>query len=878
MIADITSPAPQAVRLADYRSPVFLIDEVELTFELEPAATIVRAVQRLRRQGPGDLVLDGEDLETLSVGVDGHALPAESYRIDVTTLTISDLPDACTLETVTRIDPQANTQLMGLYVSGGVFCTQCEAEGFRRITWFQDRPDIMSRFKVRIEADKTRFPVLLSNGNPVGSGDLPDGRHFALWHDPFPKPVYLFALVAGDLACLEDSFTTRSGRKVALRIYASAADIGQCDHAMASLKHSMKWDEDTYGLEYDLDLFMIVAVGDFNFGAMENKGLNIFNTSATLARRDTATDADFVSVERIIAHEYFHNWTGDRVTCRDWFQLTLKEGLTVFRDQQFTADRHSAAVKRISDVALLRDSQFTEDAGPLAHPIRPDQYVEINNFYTRTVYEKGAEVIRMIHTLIGPAAFRKGMDLYFERHDGQAVTCEDFVAAMADASGRDFEQFMEWYRNAGTPRVDVRREWDAATGSLTLELSQTTPATPGQPSKPPLHMPIRMGLVARDGTALPVQLAGENEPQGTDRVIELTKPVQRFTFIGLDAEPVPSLLRRFSAPVKLDAGYSDDELALLLAEDEDAFNRWEAGQTLALRELLSLVEAHEAGRALVPGQGLIRAFGITLDRAAADPAFAARALILPSTGFLAQAMPVIRVEAIAAAQRALRTALGLALADRWQTIYDALADSGPFSIEPLAMGRRALRNVALAYLGWAGKAEEATVRQYHEAGNMTDRLAALRVASDTAQPGRDELLADFYAAWQGEPLVVNKWFALQASTEDDAAPERVGALTRHPAFTLKNPNRVRAVLATFATGNLLGFHHEDGAGYRLLTDMALELDRLNPSVAARLLTSLGRWRRFDGKRQELMRAELERVLATAGLSRDSFEIASKSLR
>ncbi len=878
MIADITSPAPQAVRLADYRPPVFLVDEVELTFELEPAATIVRAVQRLRRQGPGDLVLDGEDLETLSVGVDGHPLPAESYRIDATTLTISDLPDACTLETVTRIDPQANTQLMGLYVSGGVFCTQCEAEGFRRITWFQDRPDIMSRFKVRIEADKTRFPVLLSNGNPVGSGDLPDGRHFALWHDPFPKPVYLFALVAGDLACLEDSFTTRSGRKVALRIYASAADIGQCDHAMASLKHSMKWDEDTYGLEYDLDLFMIVAVGDFNFGAMENKGLNIFNTSATLARRDTATDADFVSVERIIAHEYFHNWTGDRVTCRDWFQLTLKEGLTVFRDQQFTADRHSAAVKRISDVALLRDSQFTEDAGPLAHPIRPDQYVEINNFYTRTVYEKGAEVIRMIHTLIGPAAFRKGMDLYFERHDGQAVTCEDFVAAMADASGRDFEQFMEWYRNAGTPRVDVRREWDAATGSLTLELSQTTPATPGQPSKPPLHMPIRMGLVARDGTALPVQLAGENEPQGTDRVIELTKPVQRFTFIGLDAEPVPSLLRRFSAPVKLDAGYSDDELALLLAEDEDAFNRWEAGQTLALRELLSLVEAHEAGRALVPGQGLIRAFGITLDRAAADPAFAARALILPSTGFLAQAMPVIRVEAIAAAQRALRTALGLALADRWQTIYDALADSGPFSIEPLAMGRRALRNVALAYLGWAGKAEAATVRQYREAGNMTDRLAALRVASDTAQAGRDELLADFYAAWQGEPLVVNKWFALQATTEDDAAPERVAALTRHPAFTLKNPNRLRAVLATFATGNLLGFHREDGAGYRLLTDMALELDRLNPSVAARLLTSLGRWRRFDGKRQELMRAELERVLGTAGLSRDSFEIASKSLR
>ena len=877
-MADITAPAPQAVRLADYRPPAFLVDEVELTFELEPLATVVRSLQRLRRNRPGELVLDGEDLETLSVSVDGRMLPADSYRIDAATLALAELPDACTLEIVTRIKPAANTQLMGLYVSGGVFCTQCEAEGFRRITWFQDRPDVMSKFKVRIEADRAAFPVLLSNGNPVGSGELPDGRHFALWHDPFPKPVYLFALVAGDLACLEDSFTTRSGRKVALRIYASAADIGQCDHAMASLKHSMQWDEDTYGLEYDLDLFMIVAVGDFNFGAMENKGLNIFNTSATLARRDTATDADFVSVERIIAHEYFHNWTGDRVTCRDWFQLTLKEGLTVFRDQQFTADRHSAAVKRISDVALLRDSQFTEDAGPLAHPIRPDQYVEINNFYTRTVYEKGAEVIRMIHTLIGPAAFRKGMDLYFERHDGEAVTCEDFVAAMADASGRDFTLFMEWYRNAGTPRVDVRREWDAATGSLTLELSQTTPATPGQPSKPALHMPIRMGLVARDGTALPVQLDGENEPQGTDRVIELTAPVQRFTFIGLDAEPVPSLLRGFSAPVKLDAGYGDDELALLLAEDEDAFNRWEAGQTLALRELLSLVEAHEAARPLVPGQGLIQAFGVTLDRAAADPAFAARALVLPSTGFLAQAMPVIRVEAIAAAQRALRTALGLALAERWQATYDAMADSGPFSIEPAAMGRRALRNVALAYLGWAGQGGEATVRQYREAGNMTDRLAALRVACDTALAEREELLADFFAAWQSEPLVVNKWFALQASTEDDTAPERVAALTSHPAFTLKNPNRVRAVLATFATGNLLGFHRRDGAGYRFVTDMALELDRLNPSVAARLLTSLGRWRRFDGKRQELMRAELERVLATPGLSRDSFEIASKSLR
>ncbi len=583
------------VHLKDYRPPAYTTRDVHLLFELDPEATIVTSTQRIERNpkadaGAAELVLFGEDQELLDLRLDGTPLPASRYRLEPDRLVLTGLPDSFELTVRSQHSPAANKRLMGLYLSNGIFCTQCEAEGFRRITYFQDRPDVMARFRVRIEADRKACPVLLSNGNPVDKGELANGRHWALWEDPFLKPAYLFALVAGDLACLEDSFTTRSGRTVQLRIYSEAANIDQCHHAMASLKKSMKWDEDAYGLEYDLDLFQIVAVNDFNFGAMENKGLNIFNTSATLAKRETATDADFMSVERIVAHEYFHNWTGDRVTCRDWFQLTLKEGLTVFRDQQFSADMHSAAVKRIGDVMLLRDGQFPEDAGPLAHPIRPDHYIEINNFYTRTVYEKGAEVIRMIHTLIGADAYRRGIDLYFERHDGEAVTCEDFVAAMADASGRDLSQFMRWYAQAGTPEIRVQRHHDPATQRYTLEVSQRTPPTPGQPEKLPLHIPLRLGLLGQDGSELPLQLEGENEPKGTDRVLELKEPTQRFTFLGIEEEPVPSLLRDFSAPVKLDAGLSDDDLARLLAHDTDAFVRWDAGQTLALRALLRLIE------------------------------------------------------------------------------------------------------------------------------------------------------------------------------------------------------------------------------------------------------------------------------------------------
>ncbi len=869
----------QPVFLQDYRPPAFLTPSIELEFLLDPDATIVTARQRYVRAGEGDLVLRGEDQELLGLRLDGVPLAAERYEIDGTRMVLRDLPDAFTLEVRSRIDPRANTSLMGLYLSNGVFCTQCEPEGFRRIVWSPDRPDVMSTYRVRIEADQKAFPVMLSNGNRLESGELSGGRHWVQWEDPFPKPSYLFALVAGDLACLADEFVTRSGRTVQLRIYSEHANIDQCHHAMAALKKSMKWDEDRYGLEYDLDLFQIVAVNDFNFGAMENKGLNIFNTSATLARADTSTDFDFQNVERIIAHEYFHNWTGDRVTCRDWFQLTLKEGLTVLRDQQFMEDMHSSSVKRIGDAAFIRDLQFAEDAGPLSHPIRPDRYIEINNFYTGTVYQKGAEVIRMLHTLIGEEAFQQGMRLYFERFDGQAVTCEDFVRCMADASGRDLGQFMRWYAQAGTPELKVRREYDPARQALTLEISQSTPATPGQTEKLPFHVPIRMGLIGPDGASQPLQLEGENAPKGVERVLELTEPTQRFTFLGLAAEPVPSLLRGFSAPVKVDAGLDDEDLALLMAHDADAFTRWEAGQQLAANVLLALVRGHAAGQpAAKVDPRLVRAFATSLERAADDPALAARALSLPSSAYLGQQMPVIDVEGIRHALDHVRDGLGIALRDRWLGTYRANQD-GSYSIETAAIGRRSLKNLALAYPARAGDAQALDLvrAQFANADNMTDSLAALRLLVESNAAGNAEALAAFYERWRNEPLVVNKWFALQAGIEDGQAVERVAGLMTHPAFTLSNPNRVRAVLGTFASGNLLGFHRRDGAGYRLLVDHALDLDRRNPQVAARLASALGRWRRFDEHRQGLMRAELQRIVDAPGLSRDVFEIASKSL-
>ena len=871
--------APQAIRREDYAPPAFTTRHVDLDVQLDPDATQVTATLTLERRGPGPLELDGEALELKGIELDGVRLGADRFRIDGERLVIGELPDRCRLTVHQTIRPAQNTSFTGLYVSNGIFCTQCEAQGFRRITWSQDRPDVMATYRVRLSADKAACPVLLANGNPVAQGDLPEGRHYAVWEDPFPKPSYLFALVAGDLAVLEDSFTTRSGRKVTLRIYSEHANIDQCRHAMDSLKRAMRWDEERYGLEYDLDLFMIVAVNDFNMGAMENKGLNIFNTAATLARQDTSTDADFVSVERIIAHEYFHNWTGNRITCRDWFQLTLKEGLTVFRDQQFTADMHSAAVKRIGDVVLLREGQFPEDAGPLAHPIRPDSYVAIDNFYTRTVYEKGAEVIRMIHTLVGEASFRKGMDLYVQRHDGQAVTCEDFVKAMEDASGRDLTQFRRWYGQAGTPRLKVTQAFDEATGKLTLTFEQTTPPTPGQPEKLPLHLPVRTALIDRQGRDLPLTLEGENEPRGTERVLEVTEARQSFTFTGLEAAPVPSVLRGFSAPVLLEVDEDDATLAFRFAHDSDPFNRWDAGQTLALRLILRAIEQRAQGHDVPLDPGLARAFRAIAKDSARDPAFAARALTLPGFAYVGEKLPVIDVEGIHTALDAMRRQLARELREVWAQLYESNRDRGAYSLEPAAMGRRALKNLALLYRARLADRDAVTIaeRQFAQADNMTDSIAALRALLEAEAGSASRALAAFYERWQHEPLVVNKWFALQAAHEHGDALLRVERLRQHPAFTMSNPNRLRSLIAVFATQNPVGFHRRDGKGYAFLADRVIELDPKNPQVAARLLTPLGRWRRFDPARQKLMRQELERVARTPGLSRDTQEIATKSL-
>ena len=872
---------PKTVRLADYRAPCYRIDTADLTFRLIPDATVVRArlhFARLIALPVARLVLAGEDLELLEIEMDGVTLPPDRYEVTAEGLVLERPPERFTLETVVRIDPAANTKLSGLYLSSGIFCTQCEAQGFRRITYFLDRPDVLARYRVRLEAPQATAPVLLANGNPVSAGTFGDGWHYATWEDPFPKPSYLFAVVAGDLAVLEDGFRTRSGRQVDLKIWAEPTFIAQCDHAMQSLKRSMKWDEERFGLEYDLDVYNIVAVSDFNFGAMENKGLNIFNTAATLARADTSTDQDFVSVERIIAHEYFHNWTGNRVTCRDWFQLTLKEGLTVFRDQEYTADHYSRDVKRIGDVALLREGQFTEDAGPLAHPIRPESYVEINNFYTRTVYEKGAEVIRMIHTLIGDDTFRRGMDLYFERHDGEAVTCEDFVAAMAQVSGRDFGHFFNWYRQAGTPRLHVESTYDEATRRYALTLRQETQPTPGQRAKAPFHIPVRLGLVDAAGAPVPLRLEGEFQAMGGERVLELTEETTTFVFEDVPSRPVPSLLRGFSAPVRVEIDLDDDDLAHLLAHDLDGFARWDAGQTLAQRTLLALVEAERQGRQPVLSEAFVGAFGHVLEDDGIEPAFKAQLVGLPSQTYLGEQMAVIDVDAVARARAMAHTALGRRFAEPFEALVAANGSSS-FELTSEAMGRRRLRNAALAYLahGVPETVRDRVVDQARDATNMTDQLAALGLVARWSWPERGEVLARFYERWQGEPLVVNKWFGVQAMAERATVVEEVAALMEHPAFSLKNPNRARAVLGVFAGVNPAGFHRRDGAGYRLVADAILALDRLNPAIAARLATAFNRWRRYDAARQRLMQDQLERLAGAEGGSRDLFEIVTKSL-
>ncbi len=875
----VKEAAPRTIRLQDYRPPPWTIETVDLRFDLREEGTRVFSRLTLKRnpafEGEADrLLLHGEELTPVCIRLDGSELHGDRYRIDDEGLTLFDPPDHFVLESEVEIAPEENTRLEGLYRSGGMFCTQCEAEGFRRITWYLDRPDVMARFNVRIEADRARYPVLLSNGNPVESGELPGGRHYAVWDDPFPKPSYLFALVAGNLKHVEEHFTTASGRRVRLRIYVEPENIDRCDHAMRSLIRAMRWDEEQYGREYDLEVFNIVAVNDFNMGAMENKGLNIFNAKYVLARPDTATDTDYQGIEAVVAHEYFHNWTGNRITCRDWFQLSLKEGLTVYRDQEFSADMGSRGVKRIDDVRLLRAHQFAEDAGPMAHPVRPDQYMEINNFYTVTVYEKGAEVVRMQAELLGPEAFRRATDLYFERHDGQAVTVEDFVRCMEDASGRDLSQFMYWYHYAGTPEVEVEGEYDAAGRRYLLHFHQRVPDTPGQKNKPPFHIPVRVGLLDAEGRELPlVREDGAADPS----LVELRDPEQTLVFLEVAEEPVPSLLRGFSAPVKLRFDYSDAQLHFLMAHDSDGFNRWDAAQLLAQRMILGLVES--GVEEVTAPDDYLETFRRTLERADEDPALTAEILRLPSESWLGDQMDPIDVEGIHRVREGIKAEVGRRLEELLLAHYRRLDEEGEYRIDAASIGRRSLKNLLLEYLvaggGEAGR--RLCLEQYRRGHNMTDGMAALALVAHSDWPEREEILADFAERWEDDPLVMDKWFGVQAMSRREDTLPCIQVLLSHPSFSLENPNRVRSLIGAFAAGNPLRFHAPDGSGYAFLVERVLELDAINPQIAARLLRNLSRWRRLDEGRQAHAREQLERVLARPGLSRDLHEVVLRLL-
>jgi aminopeptidase N len=881
-VINMLTPAPRTIHLKDYTPPAFLISDVALDVHLENEQARVEARLTVHRNPKfpdreAPLILDGEELELEWVRLDGTQLGEGQYRLDTQHLTIPNAPQAFTLETSVRIHPRANTRLMGLYASKDGFFTQCEPEGFRRITFFVDRPDVMARYTTTIHADGGRYPVLLSNGNRVAHGSS-GATQWVKWEDPFPKPSYLFALVAAKLDALENTYRTASGRIASLSIFVEPGKLDQCSFAMQALKKSMKWDEEVFGLELDLDHYMIVAVGDFNMGAMENKGLNIFNTKYVLARPDIATDTDFMLIDRVVAHEYFHNWTGNRVTCRDWFQLSLKEGLTVFRDQEFGADMYSRPVQRIQEVRGLRAAQFPEDSGPMAHPVRPQSYMEISNFYTATVYEKGAEVVRMIHTLIGASAFRKGMDLYFQRHDGQAVTTDDFVQAMQDASGVDLSHFRRWYDQAGTPRVAATGTYDAAAKRFELALRQSTPATPGQLDKQPLHIPFAVGLLDAQGGDMPLHLQGEDRASGTTRVLSLHAAEQRFSFENVASPPVPSLLRGFSAPVQLHYDYSDADLAHLMAYDSDAFNRWEAGQRLALAILLRGISARRSGSDFAAPEAFVAAFGRVLADAARDPAFTAEALALPSEAYVGEQMDVIDPDAIHAVRRALRLQLAAQLKGELLATYQAFAVPASYSPDARSAGQRAIKN---ACLSWLMELEDEVVRalclrQFEMADNMTDALAALAAIASSEWPQRAAVLARFYEKWQHEPLVVDKWLAVQAGSRLPDTLQHVRSLTGHPAFDLKNPNKVYALIRTFC-GNQVRFHAADGCGYAFAADHILTLDPLNPQVAARLARAFDRWKKFDAQRQAHARAQLERIRAAQSLSKDTLEVVTKAL-
>jgi len=871
------------IYLKDYAPTPYFIDRVEMEVEIAPERSVVHALLHITpREGtePGTpLALDGDELALNSVAIDGAPLGLLAYEATPSSLTIHEPPlRKFVLETTVTIEPEKNTRLMGLYRSNGTWCTQCEPEGFRRITYYLDRPDNLATFNVTMIADKALAPVLLANGNPVGQGEFEDGRHFAVWEDPFPKPSYLFAMVAGDLGAIHDTFKTSSGKDVALAIYCEHGKEDRCLYAMDALKRSMAWDERRFGLEYDLDVFNIVAVSDFNFGAMENKGLNIFNDRLVFAIPETATDADYDNVERVIAHEYFHNWTGDRVTCRDWFQLCLKEGLTVYRDQEFSSDERSRPVKRIEDVRLLRSAQFVEDAGPLAHPPRPDQYREINNFYTTTVYEKGAEVVRMLATMLGRDGFRKGMDLYFERHDGQAATIEDFIAAFADSNEVNLDQFIHWYLQAGTPKVTVSDEYDAASQTYKLRFKQKTEPTPGQAEKQALVVPVKFGLIGPNGS--PMSWTGVSGADVQGDLIMFTTEEAEVTFEGIANRPVPSLFREFSAPVKIETSLSAEDQLFLARHDSDPFNRWQALQTVATGILL---DATKAGGKLTDQarvDALAQALGETLEGHSGDPAFKALALTLPSEDNVAQAIGAnVDPSAIHEARIALRAAISRALHDKLKVAYDALAEDGPFSTAQASTQRRALRNACLAQLvgGGSDAAFALAEAHYRNATNMTDRMAALSALVHANAPNAQALLGDFRTLYTADPLVLDKWLSLSAQVPDDGTLERVKAILADPSFPRNNPNRLRSLMGSFANANPVQFAKPDGSGFQFVAEFVADVDKRNPQVAARVLTAFRIWRNYEPQRRAAAESALKSLAESGALSRNTADILSRTL-
>ncbi|RZL65671.1 MAG: aminopeptidase N [Variovorax sp.] len=886
---------PVSIRREDYAAPAYWIDRVDLTFDLDPAKTRVLNRMRLRRNPdvpPQPLRLDGDELNLARVLVDGQGA---SFRMEAGQLVIDSLPDTFELEIFTTCCPAKNTKLMGLFVSENTFFTQCEAEGFRRITYFLDRPDVMAMYTVTLRASKADYPVLLSNGNLMDQGELPEGRHFAKWVDPFKKPAYLFALVAGKLVAREQRITARNGKEHLLQVYVRAGDLDKTEHAMNSLINSVLWDEVRFGLPLDLDRFMIVATSDFNMGAMENKGLNIFNTKYVLANQATATDADYSNIESVVGHEYFHNWSGDRVTCRDWFQLSLKEGLTVFRDQEFSqdlcADASARAVKRIEDVRVLRTAQFPEDAGPMAHPVRPDSYIEISNFYTVTIYEKGAEVVRMMQTLVGRKGFEKGMTLYFERHDGQAVTCDDFAQAIADANpdsdlARLLPQFKRWYSQAGTPRLAAHGVYDAANRSYTLSIVQSCAPTPGQAVKEPFVIPVNIGLLDAQGRELPLQLNGESEATHGTRTLVLTRAGEQFTFTGLDAEPVPSILRGFSAPVILDFEYSDAQLLTLLANDPDPFNRWEAGQRLGLRAAVRAIDAPAEATSAAPlDDAYIAAMRSVLRDTKLDAAFKELVLTLPSETYIAEQLQVVDPQRVHQVRETMRAQLATALFDDWQAAYEANQDTGAYNPDPLSSGRRALAGMALAHLCIAARASGDTVwpgktlQRFKDAGNMTDRFNALNALVSSGHALATQALARFHALFKDEALVIDKWFSLQAGAPDRGGDilQLVRQLMKHADFSIKNPNRARSVIFSYCSANPGAFHRRDAAGYVFWSDRVIELDAINPQVAARLARSLDRWSKLAEPYRSAAREAIVRVAGRPDLSKDTHEVVTRAL-